>query len=580
MASEAEIPRDESGGEVRSVLAVDCGSVFTRAILVDKVEGVYRLVACGEALTQAASADDVVSGVRRAIVRVTEITGRTLLNERGFPLTPERADGTGVDAIVLTLSAPPPLRVWLAGLVEEQSLASGFRACQTPYVVVSDVLSLVDPSRLEDVGGLAAQLQTLRPDVIFLVGGSDQGAERPIRKGVEALSLASLALSPSARPVLLYAGNSKLRATVEEIAGGALPVQVADNVRPTAEEERLGPAQKALEALYLEQGARWDPGIEVLQDWSQQPIQTTAQALGHTVRYLAQQAGMNVLALDLGAHATTIASQFKGTFALSSSPGLGMAGWGDGVVDFSAARLAEWLPEEMEEGEVEEEVAGLAVHPFTMGQTARSLVVEQAFARDLIAQALQRAGTRPGHEWDLIVGCGGFLGHLPRESQAALILLDALQPVGVTILAVDSTFLGPALGAIAAAAPLAAAQVLEQDAFLKLGTVVSLAGQGQEGDLALRLKVNYESGDTLSVEVRAGSLEVIPLPLNERAELELRPGRGFSLGTSLRKRTSQVQADGGVLGVIVDARGRPLRLPADPEARRRRVQEWLWALGA
>jgi len=579
MASEAEIPKDESS-KTESVLALDCGSIFTRAILVDLVEGSYRLVACGEALTQAASTDDVVAGARRAIAQVTAVTGRTLLNERGFPLVPERSDGQGVDAIVLSLSAPPPLRVWLAGLVEERSLSSGFRACQTPYTVVSDVLSLVDQDRLDDVGGLASQLQALRPDTILLVGGSDQGAERPIRKGVEALSLASLALSQSARPVLLYAGNSLLQAMVEEVAGATLPVQVVDNVRPTMEEERLGPAQKALEALYLERGAGWDPSIEVLQGWSQQPMQTTARALGHTIRYLARQSGMNVLALDLGAYATTTAFQFGDTFTLSSSPGLGLAGWRGGVADCSVAQLARWLPEEMEEGEIEGIIAGLSVHPFTMAQTTRELMVEQAFARNLLVQALERAGTRPGLEWDLIVGCGGFLAHLPRESQVALILLDALQPVGVTILAVDSTFLGPALGAIASAAPLAAAQVLEQDAFLKLGTAVSVAGRGREGDLALRLKVDYENGDTLTVEVRSGSLEVIPLPLNERAELELRPGRGFSLGSSHKGRTSRVQADGGVLGIIVDARGRPLSEPADPAERRQRVQEWFWALGA
>lgn len=580
MASEAEFAKGENGREVGSVLAVDCGSVFTRAILVEQVEGSYRLVACGEALTRAASGDDVVSGARRAIGRVTEITGRALLNERGFPMTPERADGTGADAVVVTLSAAPPLRVWLAGLVEEQSLASGFRACQTPYVVVSEVLSLVDSARLNDVGGLASQLQSLRPDAILLVGGSDQGAERPIRKGVEALSLASLALSESARPVLLYAGNRNLQSLVEEVAGKVLTVRVVDNVRPTMEEERLGPAQRALETLYLERAARWDPAVEVLRGWSKHPLQTTARALSHTVRYLARQTRMSVLAVDLGAYAITLASQQGEAFSLSSSPGLGLAGWGSGVADASPSRLVGWLPEEMDREAIEEMVASLAACPSTMAQTPPELLVEQALARDLIGQALQQVGTRPGQSWDLVVGAGGFLAHLPREAQSALILLDALQPVGVTLLALDSTFLGPALGAVAAAAPLAAAQVLEQDAFLKLGTAVSLSGQGREGDLALRLKVRYESGDTLTVEVRAGSLEVVPLPLNERAELELRPGRGFSLGPLQRGRHMRVRADGGVLGVIVDARGRPLHLPAEPEKRRQRVQEWFWALGA
>ncbi|MGC8838729.1 MAG: glutamate mutase L [Anaerolineae bacterium] len=580
MAPQMESPKDNPSRQVGSILALDCGSAFSRAILVERVEGTYRLVACGEALTRAADGEEAVAGVRRAIQRVTEVTGRALLSERGFPHVPERADGTGVDAIVATLSAPPPLKVWLIGLVEEQSLASGLRACQAPYATVCDVLSLVDPAVLDDVGGLAARLQRLRPDVLFLVGGTDEGAEGPLRRGMEALSLAALALPEEARPVLLYGGNSRLRQAVEEVAGPAYRVHVVENVRPSPERERLIPAQSALEALYLEKATHWDPSLDLLQSWGEHPLQTTARALGHTVRYLALQAGMDVLAVDLGARSTTVAAQRGQAFTLRSLPGLGMGAWWSDGPRPSPERLAAWLPEAIPPEEVLEVAATLAAYPFTMGQTGRELLVEQSLAREVLAQALEKAGLRPGLSWDLIIGCGGFLGHLPRPSQAALVLLDALQPVGVAVLAVDTTFLGPALGAIAAVEPLAAAQVLEQDAFLKLGTAVCLDGRGRDGDLALRVRVRYENGDTLSVEVRAGTLEVIPLALGERAELELRPGRGFTLGPAHRGRTTRVHADGGVLGVVVDARGRPLGLPADPEARQRKVQEWRWALGA
>ncbi|MBC7224115.1 MAG: glutamate mutase L, partial [Anaerolineae bacterium] len=284
--------------------------------------------------------------------------------------------------------------------------------------------------------------------------------------------------------------------------------------------------------------------------------------------------------VDLGAHTTAIAAQRGTAFALRALPGLGMAAWGDGRLKPEAERLAAWLPEDISPEEVLEVAATLSAYPFTMAQGGWELLAEQALAREVIAHALAEAGMRPGLPWDLMVGGGGFLAHLPRPGQVALVLLDALQPVGVSLLAVDATFLGPALGVIAAASPLAAAQVLEQDAFLKLGTTVCLDGHGREGDLALRVRVRYQDGDTLAVEVRAGGLEVIPLPLGEKAELELRPSRGFSLGPGHRGRVTRVHADGGLLGVVVDARGRPLRLPEEPEARRQKVQEWHWALGA
>jgi hypothetical protein len=37
---------------------------------------------------------------------------------------------------------------------------------------------------------------------------------------------------------------------------------------------------------------------------------------------------------------------------------------------------------------------------------------------------------------------------------------------------------------------------------------------------------------------------------------------------------------GGLVGLIIDARGRPLVLPSDPTKRRERVQQWLWDMGA
>jgi hypothetical protein len=34
------------------------------------------------------------------------------------------------------------------------------------------------------------------------------------------------------------------------------------------------------------------------------------------------------------------------------------------------------------------------------------------------------------------------------------------------------------------------------------------------------------------------------------------------------------------VGLIIDARGRPLRLPDDPAQRRERIQMWHWEVGA
>jgi hypothetical protein len=159
-------------------------------------------------------------------------------------------------------------------------------------------------------------------------------------------------------------------------------------------------------------------------------------------------------------------------------------------------------------------------------------------------------------------------------------LLDALQPIGVSTIVLDATALAAPLGALATFQPLAAAQVLESDAFLNLGTVVAPVGTAREGDIVLKLKVDYGGGRTLGVEVAYGSLEVIPLPLGQTAILALEPLRGFDVGWGARGKGLPLQVNGGTLGIIIDARGRPLPLPPDGEERRTKMQTWLWDMGS
>jgi len=143
----------------------------------------------------------------------------------------------------------------------------------------------------------------------------------------------------------------------------------------------------------------------------------------------------------------------------------------------------------------------------------------------------------------------------------------------------DQFGLLPAIGTMAIQQPLAAAEVLERDGFLDLGTVVAPTGQARQGEIALRFKMEYADGSTVQVEVPYGSLEVIPLPFGQTANLELRPARGFDIGLGSKGHGGKTQVQGGALGVIIDARGRPLTLPSKPEAQQTKMQEWLWSVG-
>jgi hypothetical protein len=178
-------------------------------------------------------------------------------------------------------------------------------------------------------------------------------------------------------------------------------------------------------------------------------------------------------------------------------------------------------------------------------------------------------------QWDLMIGAGCTLTRTPNPGYAALLLLDALEPVGVSQMALDTGGGAATLGAVASVHPLAAAEVVEYDAFLNLGTVVAPLGTARPGEVALRVKVYYPDGRVVQEEVAYGSIEVISLGPGERATLELRPTRRFDVGVGEPGRVATAEAEGGILGIVIDARGRPLELPADDEGRRKLIQEWL-----
>ena len=76
--------------DIRSILATDCGSTTTKAILIEKRGEEYQLIVRGEAPTTVeAPVEDVTAGVINAITEVEELAGRKLL-DNGVILKPQR----------------------------------------------------------------------------------------------------------------------------------------------------------------------------------------------------------------------------------------------------------------------------------------------------------------------------------------------------------------------------------------------------------------------------------------------------------------------------------------------------------
>lgn len=582
---------------VESIIAADVGSTMTKAVLIDLVEGEYRIIASAEfPTTFEPPYSDVSLAVQQCISRIEEIASRTLLDDKGTLMLPERVDGNGVDAFVATASAAEPLHVAIAGLIRDLSVESARRATYATYAQADTLMSLDSQPGQGKRWDLPERISALHkqvPSVIILTGGSDQGANKPLMDAAYAVATACVTWPDPMKPDVIFAGNAAVRGRIAEMIGEGARLRVVDNVRPTAQTENLSAIETELETLYMERRLNRLPGIGKLSGVASKSIAATSTAFGAGVRALSHHFELNTLGVDVGGATTTVAVNDANQFSRVQRSDLGLSHNIENVAQAAGIdNILRWLPTVMSADEAWDHLLNKALRPFTLPETRTELLLEQAVAREAmrltLIELIKRWHPKRKNQTDnqlpaidLIIGAGGVLTHAPYPGQAVLLLLDALQPVSVVNLALDSGGLMPQLSLIASVQPQAAAQLAAREGITALGTAICPIGSARPGDVVVSYNLTYEDGQggTVSGEVRAGEIEVLPLAPTQKARLELRPARNIDLGQG-RGRTGTTIAEGGTVGLIIDARGRPLTLPTDAAARAAMNQQWLYNVGA
>ncbi len=610
--------QQQNMASANSLLVADCGSVFTKVSLFGLVEGQYRLMARGEAATTAQPPQsDITQGVREAITQIEQITGRQFLSD-GQLVTPEEESGDGVDAFIATTSAGGPIQLVILGAVNATLEALAEQAVSGLYAETHAIPSpsFVAASSATPVSvGAATQTQNngnwtpeqlalewerqlsymreIKPHAALIVGMSDGPAGPiPLQEACQLLVNAakdregqreSRPDGNDAQCAVLYAGAPQYVEAVRRMLYGVADVTRVDSLVSQAQ---LGSISIAVGTLHERNVMQRIPGYARLQEWASAEPVATATSLSSLVRFLAQHYAMNVTAIDVGGATTTVMlAGEQGEFVPNVNAGVGVAsGLGTILQQAGIQRVARWLPFSISEDELRQFVMNRMLHPQALPTSVRELQISHAFAREAMILTVEMARKNAAEESDadLILATGGVLAHAPKYGQVALMLLDALQPRGVTSLVLDKTMLISQLGAVATIAPITAVQVNENDAVThRLGTCVVPYGQLQPGQVAITVGVEYNNGRKQNVEVMTGSIEVIPLRANEQAMLTLFPAPtvDVGLGPGERARAAE-EIDGGLVGLIIDARGRPFTLPTDEAERQARLLQWMQAIGA
>ncbi len=614
-----------SNADIRRIVATDCGSTTTKAILIERnANGEYRLVARGEAPTTVERPfEDVTVGVLNAMTELEELTESTM--PEGFQVGRRKLIQDGqvwrlfkdgqqtqnrthefdaADMYVSTSSAGGGLQMMVAGVVKSMSAESAERAALGAGAILMDTLAIDDGRKdYQKVD----RLRQLRPDIILMSGGTDGGTRSHL------IEMAGVIRRADPKPrfgdmqlPVIFAGNKEARTEVTEVLGSGIELKVVDNLRPTLDAENLDPARDEIHELFLEHVMQQAPGYSKLLDWASEEVMATPNAVGKLLKEYAIQEGINVLGVDIGGATTDVFSVFRDpsgepVYNRTVSANLGMSYSICNVLkEAGIDNIARWLPFAIDPNEVRNRLRNKMIRPTTIPHTYEDLLIEQAVSREALRLAFEHhkslARTLEGvqkqrdmselftqsgggetlikmMELDMVIGSGGVLSHAPERAQSALMMLDAYQPEGVTMLTVDSIFMMPHLGVLSQHHYQAAKQVFEYDCIVKCGHCIAPVGTAKPGEPVVTIRVDGQS-HTLNY----GQMKVIPCGRYEFKEVTIEPTKNFDVGAGKGKPLT-AKLEGGTVGIMIDARGRPFNLATDSATRIAAHREWMAAFG-
>jgi len=602
-----------SSEQLKRIIATDCGSTTTKAILIEYIEGEgYRQTIRGEAPTTVEEPlNDVTRGVVNAVQELQELARLKYKNNditflhdgpNGEKEIKIPRDGDfGVDAYVSTSSAGGGLQMMVTGVVANMTGESAERAALGAGAIVMDVVASNDKRMNHEK---IERIRELRPDMILMAGGVDGGTIKHVVEMAELVSAADPRprLGAAYKLPIIFAGNQSAKEAIQETLAEKVELIITENIRPTLENENLGPARDKIHDLFMEHVMQQAPGYHKLMEWTRGPINgkmtnipimPTPAAVGNIMKTIAKEENIEVLGVDIGGATTDVFSVFTDEYIFNRtvSANLGMSySISNVLASATLPNIIRWVPLDINESDLRNMIKNKMIRPTTIPALLEELILEQAIAKEALRLAFiqhkEFAVSLKGMQQtrdisqafdqstsgativnmmtlDLLVGSGGVLSHAPRRNQTAMMLIDAFLPEGVTRLAVDSIFMMPHLGVLAEINTTAATEVFNKDCMVMLGTCVAPVGKCKKDTIALTAEINLPDGTVFNEAIPFGEVRLIPCELGKTAKAKLTPGKGLDIGAG-KNEAREMELVGGIVGIILDTRGRnPFVLPSD-----------------
>lgn len=576
-----------------ALLGINLASINTKAAFFGRPAGKYQALACEGSQTSIGHGLHLGFGIVQALKALQARVDQPFLKDSGGLIMPVDRFGQGVDHVAMVTSAGVRVPTVLIGLSELGSIKAAKALLSGLPIRLENSWGI---SHLIDDARTVEELIKIHPKIIVIVGGEDAGTSASIVRWIEIVRTTCKLLPATIKPMIVYAGSYELATTVQRRLEPVTKVSIASNIQPDYRKYDLIPAGNALERAIIDIWKLEINGFPGLYDLTKGLTGLTSRCLERMVRFLSQPRGSadldkmrpGKLAVDLGGAYTTLSAGVTGSCGTVIQDKFPLLGGRD--FDLASRSIYEWIGLEVPEEEVTQFLANYALVPTWAPETRREMVLWQAFSRYRLEKAVkeltenfpwfrchQEIGL--GAQFDPIFVSGSEIIHSPNPGWTLLTLLDGIQPLGITTFIIDRWNLFPILGKIGEIEPILAVQVLASNTFQVLGTAITAVGSLAEGKIALTVHIKTEFGKAYSVDIYHGELKRLLIPAEGEAEIELVPHPNVDIGFGERGKGGKMTVTGGGLGVVIDARGRPLKLPREKDRRIETLQRWMGTMG-
>lgn len=555
----------------KSPCVVEIGEDFTRSILIDVVGDTYRIVGIGKSPTTfCAPNNDVGIGLKFAVEQLLTMTGvyrhpgKNSIGDRKIP------NVETINEPLLVINTGTILRVLIITASTNVSTLLYRRIIRRiPSCFVGELC-------FEDSGFPVQALNKIvrtSPDLVCVIGISIQNQFKIKRRINQIIQFAESSLPGIKRPEVVFLSQDQTNKKTAQSAN------LISRNRPLLEDKKYnnlggqGNISEDFSNLWLRIQKKEVPGLNHVSFSNRRGVISGEDAFGRIIKYLDLSNGIQngVLGINIGLSKTTVASSRAGNLRVEIFPEYGVA---SGIEFILNNNLMEDILEtpgvNTSRSYLEEYLLHKSINPALTPVTHLEEDIEYAIAQQVLKLALMDfTGSKswdlrrkPKHSIDTFsnILISGSIFSLSQDLlKTADRLLDGIQPVGASALYLDSNQIINALGAAASINPFSVVQVLESGIFTHLFSVISVDSKSREGETILRIKIIEKNQEESHFEIRKGDLLKLPLTKGQRAEIFLQPFHGCDVGMGSPGRGGAIYVTGGLFGVIVDGRGRPLR---------------------